>query len=321
VFRLPSHVSRLAALSFAAVFSLASTPGPDNFDVLRQAFLERINAARRETRLPSLRLAPTLSGLAQRRAAEIAAGGIESGRSAAEADAHAAAAQGYDARFLSEVLIQTDGDVDRVFSEAAAPGGGLEEEIARTNLRDLGIGVAVRDEIPLYVFLFALSWEDFVSGKRAEFTDLEPVRRALLERVNRERRTARLAPVREEPLLDDTAQRHADDMLARSYYGHESPEGKTVLERSRAAGYRARFVAENVARGPYTIDEVMDGWMSSPTHREHILSPLFADVGSGMAVGKNANGYQILWVQCFGRSKEGTPLQRPGRQRPDKSGN
>jgi hypothetical protein len=65
----------------------------------------------------------------------------------------------------------------------------------------------------------------------------------------------------------------------------------------------------------------MDGWMSSPIHREHLLSPVFAQIGSGVAVGKNANGYQILWVQCFGRSKTGTPLLRRQRQqRPDKSG-
>jgi uncharacterized protein YkwD len=179
--------------------------------------------------------------------------------------------------------------------------------------------VAVRDEIPVYVFLFALSWEDFVSGKRAEFSALQSVRAALLGRVNRERRAAGVPPMREEPLLDETAQRHAADMLARSYYDHDSPEGTTVLERSRAAGYRPSLAAENIARGQYTIEEVMDGWMSSPIHRENILSPLFADIGSGVAVGKNANSYQILWVQCFGRSKTGTPWRRQRPQPPGKS--
>jgi uncharacterized protein YkwD len=299
---------------------VAPTPSPDNFGALRQAFLERINAARGETRLRPLRLSANLSGVAQRRAQEFVSGGPEPGASTAEADGRAAAALGYEARFLSEVLIQAEGDIEMVVSEAAAPGGALEEEIARPGLRDFGIGVAVREEIPLYVFLFALSWEDFVAGKREEFADLEAVRRALLERVNRERRAARLPPVRPEPLLDETAQRHAADMLARSFYNHDSPEGTTVLERSRAAGYRPSSVAENIARGQYSIEEVMDGWMSSPIHREHLLSPIFAEIGSGVAVGKNANGYQILWVQCFGRSKTGTPLRRQRPQRPDKSG-
>jgi uncharacterized protein YkwD len=304
------HLSLLA-------FSPA-TPN-DNFDTLRQLFLERINAARSETKLSALRLSDKLSAVAQRRAQEFASGGPEPGASTAEGDGRAAVAQGYESRYLSEVLLQADGDVDMVFSQAAGAAGALAQEIQRPSLSDMGIGVAVRDEIPVYVFLFALSWEDFVAGKRAEFSNLEAVRRALLGRVNRERRAAGLPPMRGEPLLDETAQRHAADMLARSYYGHDSPEGTTVQERSQAAGYRPRSVAENIARGQYAIEEVMDGWMSSPTHREHILSPLFADIGSGLAVGKNVNGYQILWVQCFGRSKTATPWRRNRPQPPGKS--
>jgi len=292
------------------VVLVAPASSPDNFGALRQAFLERINAARSQTKLRALRLSDQLSGVAQRRAQEFAAGGLEPGASAAEADGRAAATQGYDSRYLSEVLVQANGDVDMVFSEAARPAGMLADELQRPSLRELGIGVAVRDEIPVYVFLFAVSWEDFVSGKRVELSDLQAVRRALLGRVNRERRAVGVPPMREEPLLDETAQRHAADMLARSYYDHDSPEGTTVLERSRAAGYRPNMAAENIARCQYSIEEVMDGWMSSPIHRENILSSLFADIGSGVAVGKNANGYQILWVQCFGRSKTGTPWRR-----------
>jgi uncharacterized protein YkwD len=300
---------------------LAFLPAPpnDNFDALRNAFLERINAARSQRKLRVLRLSDKLSGVAQRRAEEFAAGGPEPGVSTTEGDGRAAVAQGFDPRYLSEVLVQADGDVDMVFSDAAGAAGMLADELQCPSLRDVGIGVAVRDEIPVYVFLFAVSWEDFVSGKRVEFSDLQAVRRALRDRVNRERRAAGVPPMREEPLLDETAQRHAADMLARSYYDHNSPEGTTVLERSRAAGYRPNTAAENIARGQYSIEEVMDGWMSSPLHRENILSPLFADIGSGLAVGKNANGYQILWVQCFGRSRTGTPWRRPRPQLPGKS--
>jgi uncharacterized protein YkwD len=304
-------------LSIVALVVPASSP--DNFDALRQAFLQRINAARSQAKLRALRLSDKLSGVAQRRAREFAAGGSEPGASTAERDGRAAVAQGFDPQYLSEVLVQADGDVDMVFSEAAGAAGMLADELRRPSLRDTGIGVAVRDEIPVYVFLFAVSWEDFVSGKRVEFSDLQAVRRALLDRVNRERRAVGVPPMREEPLLDETAQRHAADMLARSYYDHNSPEGTTVLERSQTAGYLPNMAAENIARGQYAIEEVMDGWMSSPLHRENILSPLFADIGSGLAVGKNANGYQILWVQCFGRSRTGSPWRRQRSRPPGKS--
>jgi hypothetical protein len=214
---------------------------------------------------------------------------------------------------LAEISLQCEEDIDEVYADAARPEGPLGEGIGRPELRDLGVGIAPHAEPPVYVLLLGLSWEDFAAGKRAEFSDLTRVRRQMLERVNRERTSHGLAPLLEQPLLNEAAQRHADDMLARSYYGHKSPEGSTVLERSRLAGYRPRFAGENVAQGQFSVEEVMAGWMASAIHREHILSSLFVDFGSGAAVGKNANGYQFLWVQCFGRPKDWNP---PRRRRP-----
>ena len=303
-----SHVGILALAQLA-------TP-PDKFDAIREAFLAKINATRRESALAPLRLSVTLSRLAQRRADEIAAGAAAPEEVAAGNDGDSAAKAGYESKVLSEVVVQAEGDIPMVYAEAAEAGGALAEEIARREPRDLGVGVALKDEVPVYVFVLALSWEDFVAGKREELSDLPRVRRELRARINRERTSRGLAPLRPQSLLDQTAQRHAEDMLARSYYGHESPEGSTVLERSRQAGYRPRFVGENGAQGQSSVDEVMAGWMASDTHREHILSPLFVDVGSGVAVGKNAKGYQFLWVQCFGRPREANPPRR--RQSPTK---
>ena len=306
-----SAVPRLALFCVAALFQVAPSPGTpgdhaanDNFDAIREAFLARINATRKASALLSLRLSPVLSWLAQRRAEEIAAGGAEPGEKTIEEVAHAAAQAGYPSKFLAEASLQEDGDLDTVYADATRLEGVLRKSIDRSELLDLGVGIAARMEVPLYVFLFGLSWEDFMEGRRAELSDLPRVRRQLLERVNRERASRGLARVREDSLLDEAAQRHANDMLARSYYGHQSPEGSTVLERSKTSGYRPRFVAENIAQGPPSVDEVMEGWMASEAHREHILSPSFVELGSGVAVGKNANGYQILWVQCFGRPKE-----------------
>ena len=59
-------------------------------------------------------------------------------------------------------------------------------------------------------------------------------------------------------------------------------------------GYRARFAGENIACGQYSVEEVMDGWMSSKTHRDQLLSPAFNDVGFGLAFGKNPGGHEIL---------------------------
>jgi uncharacterized protein YkwD len=64
-------------------------------------------------------------------------------------------------------------------------------------------------------------------------------------------------------------------------------------------------VGENIAQGHGSVEEVVDAWLASPVHREHILSRAFLEIGLGLAFGRNNEGYQILWVQVFGAP--GTP--------------
>src|SRR6202022_2250025 len=182
---------------------------------------------------------------------------------------------GYEARVLSEVLVQVDGDIEAVLA-AAEEDSAFAGEVSRLDVSDLGIGVSRVDDVPLYVFVFARAWPAFFADKILELADLPRVRAALLARVNRERAAAGLSPVRAAPLLDEAALRHARDMLARSYYAHDTLEGARALERARAAGYKPRFVGENIARGQYSPDEVMDGGMASQIPRATILANFFA---------------------------------------------
>jgi uncharacterized protein YkwD len=319
--RAPRFLS-LPLLLFANAVCAAgppATPGPaDEFGAARSAFLEGINAARSERGLPALRLLPQLSTVAQERAAAVVRDGAHPKESAPR-DSAAASRLGYEARVLSEVLVQADGDIETVLT-AAEDNDAFAAEVSRPDVSDLGVGVSRIDDVPLYVFVFARAWPDFFADKILELADLPRVRAALLARVNRERAAAGLSPVRAEPLLDEAALRHARDMLTRSYYAHDTPEGARALERARAAGYKPRFIGENIARGQYSPEEVMDGWMSSEVHREHILGNLFTEVGSAVAIGKNANGYQVLWVQCFGRPKDLLPKDRPRREDPTRRG-
>jgi uncharacterized protein YkwD len=303
-----------ALLLVLTALAAPDVPLADEFNATRDAFAERLNAGRAERHQAAFRKSDLLSRVAQARAETIAKAGAAEPEKSAPEDSAAASKLGYEARFLSEVVVQADGDVDMVM-EASNDDPALAQEASKKSFRDLGIGVARLEDIPVYVFVFAVSWADYFADKTVELSNLEEVRAKLFARVNEERERAGLQPVHENPLLDETARRHAQDMLARSYYGHDSPEGSTALERSKAAGYRPRFVGENVARGQYSPEEVMDGWMGSEIHREHILGKLLTDVGAAVAIGKNKNGYQVLWVQVFGRPKDLIPSPRPTRPR------
>jgi uncharacterized protein YkwD len=141
--------------------------------------------------------------------------------------------------------------------------------------------------------------------------------------VNEEREAEGLDPLRVEEALVVAAEVHADDMLARDYYDHVSPEGETVRDRYLMAGGDAwRLVSENIAfcegcptpLDPERIEAFHNGWMESPEHRENILDPGLAMFGFAMAAGEDV----VYAVQTFagpGRPR-GLPAGEPEEELP-----
>jgi len=91
---------------------------------------------------------------------------------------------------------------------------------------------------------------------------------------------------------------HADDMAEHNYFEHEDLAGKSPADRVRAAGYSEKLVGENLAYGPGTIEEVVQGWLDSPGHCENIMDPRFAEMGIAYAPGR-ASRHGLYWVQVF----------------------
>ena len=292
-------MSRLV-LSLAVLFSLTAPDDP--LEDTRRAIVDEINTVRRSAGVRPLRLVGPLSSVAQKRAEEIV-GRDEIHSLPAQEDTRRAKEAGYEPRLVAEIAATADGDVESVVSAWREAQGVPARELVGADYREVGVGLSLKSETPLYVVLFALSWGDYFRDQTGALSDLERVRWDMLARVNRERTSRGLTPLRRQPYLDDAAQGHADDMFARRYYSHDSLEHKTAMDRVTAKGYRARYVGENIARGQYSVDEVMDGWMESPSHREHLLSPIFNDVGFGLKFGKDPGGYEILWVQNFARPR------------------
>lgn len=142
----------------------------------------------------------------------------------------------------------------------------------------------------------------------------EALRAAALEAVNADRAVHGLAPLTPDAALNEAAQRHADDMLTRGYFGHVSPEGCDAMDRYLAAGgEKWRKVGENVgqcaecgAPGPESIRLFQQGWMESPEHRRNVLDPGYRRFGFGVAA---ADGRQFA-VQAFAGPgvRRGEPL-------------
>jgi uncharacterized protein YkwD len=276
----------------------AAPTDPGAGESLRLALTAAVNAVRRAAGLPALNRLTALDGVAQRRAEEIGDQGAlpdESGSPALFGRIQRQmVAAGYLPHLWTESVVATAGDAAAVvawWKELPDSAAAMRRE-----LTDLGVGLSLYHGVPLYVFLFAWPEEQSWQREAAPLRDLAAVRAALLAAVNAARQAAGRPPLAADPRLDAAAQAHAEDMLARSYYAHLSPEGSTPHARVAAAGFDAALVAENIAARHLSVELAMAGWMASSDHRRNILDHRFGSLGTGVAVGTYGHRYQVLWV-------------------------
>ena len=105
-------------------------------------------------------------------------------------------------------------------------------------------------------------------------------------------------PVTLSSTLGGVAFGHADDMATNNYFEHEDLHGKSPSDRVRATGYREKLVGENIAYGPKSVDEVVQGWLDSPGHCENIMDPRFVEMGLGYATSHDSK-HALYWVQVL----------------------
>lgn len=115
----------------------------------------------------------------------------------------------------------------------------------------------------------------------------------VVELANANRAEAGCDPLRIDARLTEAAQNHSNDMSARDYFDHTTPEGLTFAERIVTAGYPTPG-AENIARGQQNPAQVMKSWMESDGHRANILNCQLSAIG----VGLDTDG--MFWTQDFG---------------------
>lgn len=101
--------------------------------------------------------------------------------------------------------------------------------------------------------------------------------------------------------LSDAARRKAADMFQYDYWAHNNPQtGATPWTWIKASGYTYELAGENLAKNFLFSNDVIDGWMNSPTHRANILKKEFKDVGFAVVNGTIGGEETTLVVQTFG---------------------
>jgi len=148
-------------------------------------------------------------------------------------------------------------------------------------VRTAGSGARVDARAGVHTAARAAGDEARMTALQAEVTRL----------VNADRARAGCAPLAWDGAAAEAAQAHSEDMAARHYFDHTSPEGHTAVDRLRAGGGSYRALAENIAMGQQSAQEVVRGWLESPGHRRNIENCRYTRTGVGYR--------DLRWTQVF----------------------
>lgn len=134
----------------------------------------------------------------------------------------------------------------------------------------------------------------------------------VIDLVNQQRQQHGCAALTRSAQLSSAATAHSQDMALHDLFSHTGSDGSTMVSRAVAAGYNYSMLAENLAAGAATAEEVVAGWMNSPGHRANILNCDLRELGVGYYVqmddqsnvrldnGQISGPYRYYWTQDFG---------------------
>jgi uncharacterized protein YkwD len=148
---------------------------------------------------------------------------------------------------------------------------------------------------------------------------------AILCLVNAERTAnGNLPPLTENAELDRASAGMCTRMVTEHFFAHDTPDGKTVVDRIEPTGYIPNggdwVVGENLAWGSgalSTPQSIVNGWMNSPGHKANILASDYKDIGLATCMGSPTTTYSggTVYVNNFGAKSGANPnVTLPGHE-------
>lgn len=134
-------------------------------------------------------------------------------------------------------------------------------------------------------------------------------REAMLQATNDARSKARFcgsdfyakaAPLRWNGKLAKAARNHSRDMAINNFFDHTGSDGLQAWDRAVSAGFRYRFIGENIAAGYTTMASTQAGWEKSPGHCRNIMNPNYVVMGA-RCISRSNSDYQRYWTVVFGK--------------------
>jgi uncharacterized protein YkwD len=124
---------------------------------------------------------------------------------------------------------------------------------------------------------------------------LDKMETEILQYVNEDRKAHGLASLQMNEMESSLALKHSHDMaVGKVKFGHDGFNKRAKAIQKELGSVE---VGENVAEGPMTAREVVDGWLNSPGHKKNIEGN-FILTGIGYDLDKKGN---IYFTQIFSR--------------------
>ena len=134
--------------------------------------------------------------------------------------------------------------------------------------------------------------------------DVEETR--FLQLINGYRAQHGLDALKLSGIVSEAAARHSLDMATYDYFSHTSerssyfPAGSSPWDRMKLMGYPSgAAMAENIAAGQRTAQEVFDGWRNSPGHNTNMLGSAYRVIGIARRAVAGSR-YGVYWTTDFG---------------------
>ncbi|MCA9332557.1 hypothetical protein KDA00_01645 [Candidatus Saccharibacteria bacterium] len=167
----------------------------------------------------------------------------------------------------------------------------------------------------LFLSVFISGYSPKSPGTLAYATEMS--QQSLLNSTNSQRASNGKSGLTLNNQLSSAAQAKANDMVARNYWSHNTPDGQEPWVFVNGAGYSYIKAGENLAYGFATSSDAVQGWMNSPTHKANMLDGDFVDVGFGFANSSDYNnaGEETVVVAMYGKpyvlaaTQESTPTE------------
>ncbi len=156
--------------------------------------------------------------------------------------------------------------------------------------------------IVLVVIIVGLTFFPTIRG--SVFDSLSAIYASVLVSLtNQDRVKNNLGELTVNPLLEKAAQMKADDMAQKSYFSHNTPDGKTPWYWLEQAGYNYKYAGENLAVNFNDSEEVQTAWMNSRGHFLNIVNPKYTEIGIATSTGMYKGREAVFVVQMFGTPK------------------